>query len=93
MKTKTVDESNPLASLHSKIKKADPEIQRFIVALNKLNLKLQREVAKYQADIVSLRNQMKAQGELGPPELPPELEKKIDIYLERVGLFKGRPKK
>ena len=53
-KTKTVEQSNPMENLREKLKACDPEIQYFIIALEKENLNCSKKVAKLQAENVKL---------------------------------------
>jgi 16S rRNA C1402 (ribose-2'-O) methylase RsmI len=52
-------ENNPISELMAKLKTCDPEIQNYVTALKAENLKLQREIAKYQAQQVTLENRIK----------------------------------
>jgi hypothetical protein len=52
-------ENNPISELIAKLKTCDPEIQNYVTALKAENLKLQREIAKYQAQQVTLENRIK----------------------------------
>jgi len=56
--SKTVNDSDPMSSLISKLKMADPEIQHYVTALEAENLKLRRQVGKLQAENVSLNNRI-----------------------------------
>lgn len=53
------DKPNSFSSLTAKLKTCDPEIQNYVTALKAENLKLQREIAKYQAQQVTLENRIK----------------------------------
>jgi predicted MPP superfamily phosphohydrolase len=53
------DKPNSMSSLRTKLKTADSEIQNYVIALEKENLKLQREIAKYQVQHVTLENRIK----------------------------------
>jgi len=53
------DKPNSMSSLRTKLKAADSEIQNYVIALEKENLKLQREIAKYQVQHVTLENRIK----------------------------------
>lgn len=55
---KATGNANPMSSLRSKLKVADPEIQHYVEALEAENLKLQRQVGKMQAENTSLNNRM-----------------------------------
>jgi predicted RNase H-like nuclease (RuvC/YqgF family) len=46
------------SGLDAKLRKADPEIQRFVTALKKENLKLHQKIATLQAEGVSLNSQI-----------------------------------
>ncbi len=52
--------SSPLSDFKSKLKASDPEIQRYIVALEKENSKLHEKIAKQQVENVSSNNRIKA---------------------------------
>lgn len=67
---KTITDTGPMFSLRTKLKAADPEIQNYVFALEKGNLKLQRQIAKHQAENVTLNNRVKV--------LEEDLEKKND---------------
>jgi predicted nuclease with TOPRIM domain len=56
---KTMPNTEPMSSLNKKLKSADPEIQKYAIELAKENSKLQRQIGKCQAEIVSLRNRIK----------------------------------
>jgi len=45
--------------LSAKLKVCDPQIQNYIIALRKENLKLQKQIAKHQAENVTLKNRIK----------------------------------
>jgi len=47
------------AEFEAKLKACDPEIQRYVSALEAENLKLNKQIAKYRAQETSLRNQIK----------------------------------
>lgn len=68
--SKTIIDSGPMLSLRTKPKSADPKIQKYVFALEKENLKLQRQIAKYQAENVTLNNRIKV--------LEEDLEKRND---------------
>jgi len=44
--------------LRKKLDSSDPEIKNYVLQLVKENLKLQRELAKYQAENTSLKNRI-----------------------------------
>ena len=67
---KTTIDIDPMSSLRTKLKAAVPEIQSYVLALEKANLKLQRRIAKHQAENVTLNNRIKV--------LEEDLEKKND---------------
>ncbi len=45
--------NDPLSDLNIKLKTCDPEVQHFVAALKKENLKLHQKIGRLQADIVS----------------------------------------
>lgn len=57
---KTAKKTDPLAPIKKKLKSCDVEIQNYVAALEKENLKLNKEVAKFQVENVSLNNRVKA---------------------------------
>ncbi|MBU2054129.1 MAG: hypothetical protein KJ936_11075 [Proteobacteria bacterium] len=50
---------NETVELKAKFKNSDPDVQRFIEALNTENLKLHKQLAKCQAEKVSLESKIK----------------------------------
>jgi hypothetical protein len=56
--SKTIDKTNPMTSLRTKLKMADSEIKNYVTALESENLKLQKHIAKLQAQNVSLNNRV-----------------------------------
>jgi hypothetical protein len=56
---KTTIDIDPMSSLRMKLKAADPEIQNYVLALEKKNLKLQRQIGKHQAENVTLNNRIR----------------------------------
>ena len=48
--------------LSAKLKACDPEIQNYVIALDQENLKLQKQIAKHQAENVTLKNRIKVLG-------------------------------
>jgi len=44
--------------LSAKLKACDPEIQNYVIALDQENLKLQKQIAKHQAENVTLKNRI-----------------------------------
>jgi len=73
---KTITDTDPMSLLRTKLKAADPEIQSYVIALEKENLKLQRQIGKHQAENVTLNNRIKA--------LEEDLEKKNDQGGEEI---------
>ena len=67
---KTITDTDPMSSLKTKLKAADPKIQSYVLALENENLKLQRQIGKHQAENLTLNNRIKA--------LEEDLEKKND---------------
>lgn len=59
-KPKITEESDPIASVHGKLKSCDPEIQHYVLALENENLKLTKQVAKLQAENMTANNGIKA---------------------------------
>ena len=57
--SKTIKKANPLSPLNSKLKSCEMEVQHYVAALEAENLKLHKRIAKYQAESVSLNNQIK----------------------------------
>jgi predicted nuclease with TOPRIM domain len=57
--SKTVKNADPLSSLRTKLKAAEPEIQNYVTALEAENLKLQKQIAKLQAENITLNNRIK----------------------------------
>lgn len=74
----TVDKCDPMSSMRMKLKLADPEVQNYVAALESENLKLHRQIAKLQADNVSLKNGITASNELRTEKLHAELKKRFD---------------
>jgi hypothetical protein len=62
-KQETLDETSAMASLKLKIKAAEPEIRNYVAALEKENLKLQKQKAKLQAENTPLINRITALNE------------------------------
>lgn len=56
--TKSQDNEEPsaMASLREKLKSTEPEIQQFVVALEKENLRLTKQIAKLQAENITLNS-------------------------------------
>ena len=52
MKKDQTNDTEP--DIEAKLKKSDPEVQRFVTSLKKENLKLHQKIAKLQAENVSL---------------------------------------
>jgi hypothetical protein len=52
--SETIDDTDPLASLRSKLKAADLEIQNYVTALEAKNHKLQKQITTLQVDNVAL---------------------------------------
>ncbi len=81
-KTQALDNSDPMASIRSKLKKADPEIQHYVAALEMENLKLHKTIAKLQVENISLKNRIAAYQELSQnysvKDINPEFQKMID---------------
>lgn len=48
------------AALEKKLKKSDPEIRRFVSALNSEILKLQKRITKLEVELVSAQSRIKA---------------------------------
>lgn len=63
----TTEDTDPMSSLRSKLKTAAPEIQNYVTALEKENFKLVAQIAKLQAENVTLNNMVKAIREENPP--------------------------
>ena len=57
-KSKAINDTEPIAPLIAKLKTVDYEIQHYVAALEIENLKLQRQIAKFQADKVSLNSRI-----------------------------------
>jgi predicted nuclease with TOPRIM domain len=57
---KTPKKSDPLTSVRKKLKLCDPEIQNYVEALEKENVKLHKEIAKLKVENMSLNNRVKA---------------------------------
>jgi hypothetical protein len=57
---KTITDTDTMSSLRTKLRVADPKIQSYVIALEKENLKLQRQIGKHQAENVTLNNRIKA---------------------------------
>jgi hypothetical protein len=74
--SKTTKKSNSMSSLRSKLKAADPEIQKYITALEAENLKCARQVSKLQAENVTLNNRIKV--------LEEEYPKKQEVIINVV---------
>ena len=49
--------------LKLKLKACDPEVQNYVIALKKENLKLQRRIAKQEAEYLSLHNNIQVRAE------------------------------
>jgi len=49
-----------LPNLTSKLKASDPEIKHYVLELEKENLKLQKQIARFEVKIVSQQNQITA---------------------------------
>lgn len=60
----TIDETSAMSSIRSKLKFADSDIQLYVVALEKENLKLHKQIAKLQVENVSANNRVRAAEEL-----------------------------
>ena len=58
-KKKTLQKTDSLSPLRTKLKACDPEIQNYVIALEKENLKLQKQIAKLQAENVTFNNRIK----------------------------------
>lgn len=58
--SQTVTDTDPMSSLRNKLKLADPEIRNYMTALETENLKLARQIAKLQAENVTLNNRIKS---------------------------------
>ena len=88
--TKGSKESDPLTSLRTKLKAADPEIQNYVTALETENLKFQKHVAKLQANNVTLNNRItileENTNERCVHESPPYecMKKKKDMIQEEI---------
>jgi hypothetical protein len=54
----TIDKTNPMTSLRTKLKTADPEIKNYVTELELENLKFQKKIAKLQAQNLSLNNRV-----------------------------------
>jgi CII-binding regulator of phage lambda lysogenization HflD len=52
--------AHPLPEIEVKLNASDPDIQRYVFALMAENLKLQKQIAKYQAAQVTLNNRIVA---------------------------------
>jgi predicted nuclease with TOPRIM domain len=57
--TKTIKKTDPLFTLKNKLKVCDPEVQNYVAALEKENLKCAKQLAKMQAEYVTLNNRIK----------------------------------
>lgn len=55
-----IETSDPGSDLLLKLQSCDPEVQMYISALKSENLKLQKQIVKYQAQQVTLNNRIKA---------------------------------
>jgi hypothetical protein len=49
--------------LKAKLKACDPEVQNYVIALKKENLKLQRRISKQEAAYLSLHNNIQVRAE------------------------------
>ena len=56
--SKAINNTDPMSSLRTKLKAADPEIQHYTLALEEENLKLHKRIGKLQAENVSLNNRI-----------------------------------
>ncbi len=52
--------AHPFTELEVKLNASDPDVQRYVFALKEENLKLQKQIAKYQAAQVTLNNRIVA---------------------------------
>ena len=64
--TKNIEDDNSLerprdltSELEKKLKESPMEVQHYVTALKSENLKLQKQIAKYQAQEVTLKNSIK----------------------------------
>jgi predicted nuclease with TOPRIM domain len=57
---KAEDGASAMFSLRDKIKIEQPEVQHFVAALEKENLRLAKQIAKLQAEIVTLNSRASA---------------------------------
>lgn len=58
--SQAVTNIDPMSSLKDKLKKCDLEVQNYVVALEKENLKFQPTIAKLQVANMTLNNRIKA---------------------------------
>jgi predicted nuclease with TOPRIM domain len=58
--SQAVSDADPLASLKRKLKACDLEVQKYVAALEKENLKLTSQIAKFQVEHVTLNNRIKS---------------------------------
>ena len=76
--TETVNDIDPMAELRSKLKACDLEIQHYVTALEKENLKCAKKIAKLQADNATLNSRINV---LSEEQYRPKIELKInDIH-------------
>ncbi len=92
-KTKNIDDDNllerPIAltsELEKKLKESPMEVQLYVTALKSENLKLQKQIAKYQAQEVTLKNSIK----LAKDDLDEENAKRTVGGV--IGLIMGKTK-
>lgn len=68
------------STLDHKLSNCDMEVQDFVTALKKENLKLTKKIARLQAELVTERNRI---GPVEPPLTDEELDKRIDALLKQ----------
>jgi len=57
-KSETLKDTNPMSSLRAKLRTVDPEIQHCVTALEAEDLRLQKQIAKMQAENVTLNSRI-----------------------------------
>lgn len=60
----------------NQLKSCNKEIQNYVVEIEKINLKLHRQIAKYQAENLSLKNKIKV---LEEEQYKPKVELKMNF--------------
>lgn len=83
--TQTIKEVDPMSSLRTKLKAAEPEIQNYVTALEADNLKFQRQIAKFQVENVTLHNRIKVLEE----EYPKKQEITLNVVHNKPPKLKG----